>query len=293
MRAPPKTIIRARTLRRRMSLPEIVLWQAFRKSRLAGLRFRRQHPIGPYVLDFYCPAARLAAEIDGLAHDAAVQVRHDACRDAWLAERGVRVLRFTTADVLRGDGLEGVLAAIENATAGAPSVSPGSSPVSPPPPRGRGGARMRAAMVAAALIAAAMPAYADDLACVSTTFRFVGANDKVCVSAFDDPKVPGVACDISQARTGGVKGSLGLAEDPSRFSLSCRQIGPISVDLGKLPEKEQVYSERTSLFFKHTHVYRILDRKRNTLVYIAISDRIINGSPQNAVSSVPLMPWVH
>lgn len=150
-----------------------------------------------------------------------------------------------------------------------------------------------AAVVGLGLIASAGVARADDLACVSTTFRFVGANDKVCVSAFDDPKVPGVACDISQARTGGVKGSLGLAEDPSRFSLACRQIGPVSVDLGKLPEREQVYSEKTSIFFKRTHVYRILDRKRNTLVYLAISDKIVNGSPYSAVSSVPLMPWGH
>ncbi|MGC2411602.1 MAG: CreA family protein [Stellaceae bacterium] len=142
-------------------------------------------------------------------------------------------------------------------------------------------------------LTAAVSTRADDLACVSTTFRFVGANDKVCVSVFDDPKVPGIACDISQARTGGVKGSLGLAEDPSRFSLACRQIGPITADVGKLAEEEQVYSERTSVFFKHTHVYRIVDKKRNTLIYLAISDKIINGSPQNAVSSVPIMPWGH
>jgi CreA protein len=142
-------------------------------------------------------------------------------------------------------------------------------------------------------VSSARPARADDLACVSTTFRLVGANDKVCVSAFDDPKVPGIACDISQARTGGVKGSLGLAEDPSRFSLSCRQTGPVSIDLAKLPEKDQVYSARTSIFFKHTHVYRIVDKKRSTLVYLAISDKIVNGSPYNAVSSVPIMPWGH
>jgi CreA protein len=134
-------------------------------------------------------------------------------------------------------------------------------------------------------------AWGEDLACVSTTFRVIGANDKVCVSAFDDPKVPGIACDISQARTGGVKGSLGLAEDPSRFSLACRQIGPVSVDLAELPERDQVYSERTSIFFKRTHVYRIVDKKRKTLVYLAISDKIVNGSPYNAVSSVPIMPW--
>jgi CreA protein len=132
---------------------------------------------------------------------------------------------------------------------------------------------------------------ADDLACISTTFRILGANDKVCVSAFDDPKVPGVACHISQARTGGLKGTFGLAEDPSRFSIACRQIGPIVVDLGKLEHEEKVYTESTSLFFKHTHVFRTIDKARNTLVYVAISDRLIDGSPQNAISTVPIMPW--
>src|SRR6478735_3324996 len=131
---------------------------------------------------------------------------------------------------------------------------------------------------AAALIAVflgAVPARADDLPCVSTTFRFLGKNDRVCVSAFDDPKVPGVACHISQARTGGVKGTFGLAEDPSRFSIACRQTGPITVDITKLPSDEKVYSESTSLFFKHTHVFRTIDKARNTLVYLAISDRLI------------------
>ena len=96
----------------------------------------------------------------------------------------------------------------------------------------------RVIMLVAAIIVVApvRSAAADDLACVSTTFRFIGANDKVCVSAFDDPKVEGIACHISQARTGGVKGSLGLAEDPSRFSIACRQVGPITADLAKLPE---------------------------------------------------------
>jgi CreA protein len=134
-------------------------------------------------------------------------------------------------------------------------------------------------------------AIADDLACVSTTFRVIGANDKVCVSAFDDPKVPGVACHISQARTGGLSGTFGLAEDPSRFSIACRQVGPVAVDLATLPQQEKVYSESTSIFFKHTHVFRIVDKKRNALVYLAISDKIIEGSPENAVSTVPIMPW--
>jgi CreA protein len=147
------------------------------------------------------------------------------------------------------------------------------------------------AVLVLAMVSATGAARADDLPCVSTTFRFVGANDKVCVSAFDDPKVPGVACHISQARTGGVKGTFGLAEDPSRFSIACRQIGPISVDVAGLPGEESVYSARTSVFFKHTHVYRIVDKQRNTLVYLAISDKIIEGSPQNAISTVPIMPW--
>ncbi len=88
-----------------------------------------------------------------------------------------------------------------------------------------------------------------------------------------------------------MKGSLGLAEDPSRFSIACRQVGPITVDITKLPIEEAAYSERTSIFFKHTQVYRMVDKKRNTLVYIAISDKIIEGSPQNSISTVPIIPW--
>jgi CreA protein len=145
--------------------------------------------------------------------------------------------------------------------------------------------------VAWLLMLPASAAFADDISCVSTTFRFIGRNDKVCVSAFDDPKVPGVACHISQARTGGLGGSLGLSEDPSRFSIACRQVGPISADIDKLGENEKVYAEHTSVFFKHTNVYRMVDKKRNTLVYLAISDKLIEGSPQNAISTVPIMPW--
>jgi CreA protein len=144
---------------------------------------------------------------------------------------------------------------------------------------------------AAAAALASGPALADDLACISTTFRLIGANDKVCVSAFDDPKVPGVACHISQARKGGLGGSFGLAEDPSRFAIACRQVGPISVELDKLSDKEPVYTATTSIFFKRTHVYRVVDKQRNTLVYLAISDKLVEGSPQNSISTVPIMPW--
>jgi CreA protein len=135
--------------------------------------------------------------------------------------------------------------------------------------------------------------YAADLSCISTTFNLLSPNDKVCVSVFDDPQVPGVACDISQARKGGWGQPFGLNDDPSNFSIACRQIGPIDVDLTKLSENEEVFSQKTSIFFKTTRIYRMVDKPRNTLVYLAISTKIINGSPANAISTVPIMPWQH
>jgi CreA protein len=142
-----------------------------------------------------------------------------------------------------------------------------------------------------ALLAAVAPvAQTEEIGCTSTTFRVFGANDKICVYAFDDPRVPGVACHISQARTGGISGSLGLAEDPSRFSIACRQVGPITLP-DKLPKEESVFSESTSIFFKNTEVVRLYDRKRNTLVYVAISRKVIEGSPMNAISTVPIQRW--
>jgi CreA protein len=136
-------------------------------------------------------------------------------------------------------------------------------------------------------------AHATDLGCVSTTFNALSPNDKVCVSVFEDPKVPGVACDISQARKGGWGQPLGLNEDPSNFSIACKQIGPIDIDLTKLSENEEAFSQKTSIFFKTTRVYRLLDKPRNTLVYLAISTKIVNGSPANALSAVPILPWQH
>jgi CreA protein len=106
--------------------------------------------------------------------------------------------------------------------------------------------------VAAFVLAATGFARADDIACVSTTFRFTSPSDKVCVSQFDDPKVPGVTCFISQARKGGWGQPLGLNEDPSNFSVACRQLGPVTTDLSTLPEKEEAFTERTSIFFKAT-----------------------------------------
>jgi very-short-patch-repair endonuclease len=134
MRAPDKTFSRARALRRDMSLPEVILWQTLPKGKLAGLRFRRQHPIGPYILDFYCPSARLAVEVDGFAHDTGARLRRDERRQAWLTERGVTVLRIRASDILKGERLEAVLTGIERAAACAPS----GSLCEPPPPRSGG-----------------------------------------------------------------------------------------------------------------------------------------------------------
>ena len=151
---------------------------------------------------------------------------------------------------------------------------------------------MRSLVLATVLFLAALGgASADDLSCVSTTFRFTSPSDKVCVSEFDDAKVPGVTCFISQARTGGWGQPLGLNEDPSNFSVSCRQMGPITADISKLPEKEEAFTEKTSIFFKATRIYRIPDVKRNAIVYLAVSSKIIEGSPANAISVVPVMPW--
>ncbi|MBP7131592.1 MAG: CreA family protein [Aquabacterium sp.] len=133
-------------------------------------------------------------------------------------------------------------------------------------------------------------AHAETVGCVTTAWKFWGANHKVCVEAFADPKVPGVTCHVSQARTGGVKGSLGLAEDPSQFSLACRQTGPITLP-AKLPDNETVFSEDTSILFKETRVVRLWDAPHRTLVYLGISRKLIEGAPANSISTVPVMPW--
>ena len=133
-------------------------------------------------------------------------------------------------------------------------------------------------------------AQSEEIGCITTAWKLIGSNHKVCVQAYDDPKVQGVACYISQAKTGGIAGTLGVAEDPSQFSIACRQIGPIII-AGKLPKEETAFSEDTSLFFKETKVSRMFDEKRNTLVYVAISRKLIEGAPANSISSVPIMPW--
>jgi CreA protein len=125
---------------------------------------------------------------------------------------------------------------------------------------------------------------------VSTKFRWLGPNDKVVVDGFNDPKVQGVACHISRAQTGGVKGAMGVAEDTSDASIACRQIGPIKF-LDEFKDGERVFDEHRSLVFKTLQVVRFFDRERNVLVYVSYSDRVIEGSPQNSISTVPIMHW--
>lgn len=150
------------------------------------------------------------------------------------------------------------------------------------------------AAVALALIlglVAAHGAAADGtrIGVVSTTFRLVGRNDQIAVDRYDDPKVAGVSCYLSHAETGGVKGALGLATDPSRFSLACRATGKVVPDAG-LPDNEVVFGERTSFFFKELRVSRLYDRDRQVLLYLAWSTKAMTtgGSPYNAITAIPL-----
>ena len=133
-------------------------------------------------------------------------------------------------------------------------------------------------------------ALAEKIGCVTTEWKLIGANHKVCVESFNDPKVPGVTCHVSQARTGGLSGTFGLAQDPSQFSLACRQTGPITLP-DKLPKDAVIFSEDTSILFKETRVIRMWDEANRTLVYLAISRKLIDGAPANSLSTVPVMPW--
>ncbi len=126
-----------------------------------------------------------------------------------------------------------------------------------------------ALLLAALALPASQPATAEEIGCATTAWKLIGANHRVCVYAYDD---------------------FGLAEDPSQFSLACRQVGPIALP-ANFPEEDVVFSENTSLIFKETKITRFVDRKRNVLVYLAISRKIIEGAPANAISTVPIQPW--
>jgi CreA protein len=137
-------------------------------------------------------------------------------------------------------------------------------------------------------VAAATFAQAEEIGSVDTAFQLIGPDHKVVVEAFDDPDVEGVACYVSRAKTGGIKGALGVAEDPARFSVACRQVGPIRFKAA-LPKQAQVFREGASLVWKHVRVVRIVDAKRNTLTYLSYSDRLIEGFPDNAITAVAVL----
>ena len=145
---------------------------------------------------------------------------------------------------------------------------------------------MKSALALAALGLVSL-ARAEPIGSVDTVFKLIGPDHKIVVDAHDDPQVKGVTCYVSRATTGGIKGAVGLAEDKAEASISCRQVGPISFDK-PLPVQAEMFSERISLVFKKLRVVRMVDKKRNTLVYLTYSDRVIEGSPQNSVAAVPV-----
>lgn len=144
--------------------------------------------------------------------------------------------------------------------------------------------------IAVLVVGSATTVFAEEVGEVSTAFKLLGANHKIVVEAFDDPDIPGVSCFVSRAKTGGIKGSLGLAEDTSDASIACRQTGKIVVP-EELEEGEQVFRQRTSILFKKIQVVRFFDESRNTLVYLSYSDKLIDGSPKNSLSAVVVRPW--
>jgi CreA protein len=144
-------------------------------------------------------------------------------------------------------------------------------------------------IMAALLLVPALPR-AEAIGSVDTRFKLIGPDHKVKVEAFDDEKIEGVACHISRAVTGGIKGAVGIAEDTSDASIACRQVGPIRI-VESFDKGESAFSERRSLLFKRLKVARFCDEKRNTLVYLTYSERVVEGSPKNAISTVPILPW--
>ncbi len=143
-------------------------------------------------------------------------------------------------------------------------------------------------LLAPLLLTPLVPAHAGDtIGEVDTVFKLLGPDHRIVVEAYDDPRVGGVTCYVSRAKTGGIKGALGVAEDRAEASIACHQVGPIAIPR-PLPMQEEVFTERMSLLFKKLRIVRMVDRARNTLVYMTYSERVIEGSPQNSVAAVPV-----
>jgi CreA protein len=144
---------------------------------------------------------------------------------------------------------------------------------------------MKKTLLWVTLLSGAFAAQAQQVGAVDTAFQWIGPDHKIVVEAYDDPKVDGVTCYVSRAKTGGISGGLGLAEDKAEASIACRQVGPISIPQ-PLKVQEEVFNERLSVLFKKLRIVRMVDKKRNTLVYMTYSDKLVDGSPQNAVTAV-------
>jgi CreA protein len=144
--------------------------------------------------------------------------------------------------------------------------------------------------LAAVLLAFDARADENEIGSVNTEWKLLGPDSKIVITAFDDPDIPGVACHLSRARTGGVSGMVGIAEDTSDAAISCRQVGPITLP-AKFPAKKEIFDEHRSIWFKYLHVVRFYDPKHNTLVYLSYTDKVVTGSPKNSISTVPVMPW--
>jgi len=146
----------------------------------------------------------------------------------------------------------------------------------------------------ALLVLLAVPSLgrAEEIGSVDTVWKLLGPNHKIVIDAFDDPDISGVTCHVSRAKTGGISGGLGLAEDTSDASIACRQGGPIKLPDGlKERDGERGFRESRSILFKKLQVVRFFDEKRKVLIYLVYSDRLVEGSPKNAISTVPVMPW--
>jgi CreA protein len=146
---------------------------------------------------------------------------------------------------------------------------------------------IRAGLVLASVLVASASSIADPIGEVDTAFKLIGPDHKIVVDAYDDPKVAGVTCYVSRAKTGGLSGAVGLAEDKAEASIACRQVGPL-VFVKPLPIQEEVFSERLSILFKKLRVVRMVDKRRNALVYLTYSDRLVDGSAKNSVTVVPV-----
>lgn len=138
-----------------------------------------------------------------------------------------------------------------------------------------------------ALAGSSLGALAEKIGTVDTAFQWIGRDHDILVEAYDDPGATGVTCYVSRARTGGIKGTLGLAEDRAEASIACRQTGPISF-AKPLPQQQEVFSERMSILFKRLRIVRMVDAPRNTLIYLTYSEKLVDGSPQNSVTAVPI-----